>query len=58
MVNWRDEWREQPGARQPLLQQRFRKRWIQVWRAGEWRALPAQQIPLGPATGQLHQQPR
>ena len=58
VVNWRDEWREQPGARQPLLQQRFRKRWIQVWRAGEWRALPAQQIPLGPATGQLHQQPR
>lgn len=25
VVNWRDEWRE-PGDRQPLLQQRFRKR--------------------------------
>lgn len=57
VVNWRDEWRE-PGARQPLLQQRFRKRWIQVWRAGDWRALPAQQIPLDPAAGQLRYQPR
>jgi hypothetical protein len=56
VVNWRHEWRE-PGA-QPLLQQRFRTRWIQVWRAGEWRALPAQQIPLDPAAGQLRYQPR
>ena len=56
VVNWRHEWRE-PGA-QPLLQQRFRTRWIQVWRAGDWRALPAQQIPLDPATGQLRYQPR
>lgn len=56
VVNWRDEWRE-PGA-QPLLQQRFRKRWIQVWRAGDWRALPAQQIPLAPPPGQLPHQPR
>ena len=57
VVNWRDEWRE-PGDRQPLLQQRFRKRWIQVWRAGDWRALPAQQIPLDPAASQLRYQPR
>lgn len=57
VVNWRDEWRE-PGVRQPLLQQRFRKRWIQVWRAGDWRALPAQQIPLDPAAGELRYQPR
>ena len=56
VVNTRDRWTH-AGA-QPIVQQRFRKRWIQVWRAGEWRALPAQQIPLGPATGQLHQQPR
>ena len=40
------------------LQQRFRKRWIQVWRAGDWRALPAQQIPLDPAASQLRYQPR
>ena len=56
VVNTLDPW-TLPGP-QPVTQQRFRKRWIQVWRAGEWRALPAQQIPLGPATGQLHQQPR
>ena len=56
VVNWRNEWRE-PGA-QPLLQQPFRKRWVQVWRAGDWRALPAQQIPLGPPPGHLHHQPR
>ena len=57
VVNWRDEWRE-PGGPKPLLQQRFRKRWIQVWRAGDWRALPAQQIPLDPAASQLRYQPR
>ena len=56
VVNWRNEWRE-PGP-QPLLQQRFRTRWIQVWRAGDWCALPAQQIPLDPASGQLRYQPR
>ena len=56
VVNWRNEWRE-PGT-QPLLQQRFRTRWIQVWRAGDWRGLPAQQIPLDPASGQLRYQPR
>ena len=56
VVNWRDEWRE-PGP-QPLTQQRFRTRWIQVWRAGVWRALPAQRIPLQPADSQLRYQPR
>ena len=56
VVNTRDRWTH-AGA-QPIVQQRFRKRWIQVWRAGEWRALPAQQIPLGPATGELRYQPR
>ena len=56
VVNWRNEWRE-PGT-QPLLQQRFRTRWIQVWRAGDWRGLPAQQIPLDPVSGQLRYQPR
>ncbi|HSD17520.1 MAG TPA: glycosyltransferase family 39 protein [Thermomonas sp.] len=55
VVNTRDAW-SHPGA-QPVAQQRFRKRWIQVWRAGEWRGLPAQQIPLAPA-GQLGHQPR
>ncbi|WP_374606027.1 ArnT family glycosyltransferase [Thermomonas sp.] len=56
VVNTRDRWTH-AGA-QPIVQQRFRKRWIQVWRAGEWRALPAQQIPLGPAAGELRYQPR
>ena len=56
VVNWRDEWRE-PGP-QPLTQQRFRSRWIQVWRAGDWRALPAQQLPLQPAARHLRYQPR
>ena len=56
VVNTRDRWTH-AGA-QPIVQQRFRKRWIQVWRAGDWRALPAQQIPLDPAAGELRYQPR
>jgi len=61
VVNTREAW-TQPGP-QPLLQQRFRARWIQVWRAGDWRGLPAQQIPIQPlpvqgAPGQLRAQPR
>ena len=56
VVNTRDAWTHS-GA-QPLVQQRFRKRWIQTWRAGDWRALPAQQIPLQPAVTELRQQPR
>ena len=61
VVNTREAW-TQPGP-QPLLQQRFRARWIQVWRAGDWRGLPAQQIPIQPlpvqgAAGQLRAQPR
>jgi 4-amino-4-deoxy-L-arabinose transferase-like glycosyltransferase len=56
VVNTRDAWTH-PGA-QPIVQQRFRKRWIQAWRAGDWRGLPAQQIPLVPPPGQLQQQPR
>jgi 4-amino-4-deoxy-L-arabinose transferase-like glycosyltransferase len=56
VVNTLDAW-SQPGP-QPVAQQRFRKRWIQVWRAGEWRALPAQQLPLQPGAGQLRYQPR
>jgi 4-amino-4-deoxy-L-arabinose transferase-like glycosyltransferase len=56
VVNTRDDWRV-PGP-QPVAQQRFRTRWIQVWRAGDWRALPAQQIPLRPGDGGLRYQPR
>ena len=61
VVNTREAWTH-PGP-QPVLQQRFRTRWIQVWRAGEWRGLPAQQIPVQPlpmqgAAGQLRPQPR
>ena len=56
VVNTRDPWTH-PGA-QPVLQQRFRKRWIQTWRAGEWRGLPAQQIPLQPVLRELRQKPR
>ena len=61
VVNTREAW-TQPGP-QPLLQQRFRARWIQVWRGGDWRGLPAQQIPIQPlpvqgAAGQLRAQPR
>lgn len=55
VVNTLEPWTH-PGP-QPLAQQRFRTRWIQAWRAGEWRRLPAQQLPLQPATGELHPQP-
>ncbi|HWS77955.1 MAG TPA: glycosyl transferase [Thermomonas sp.] len=56
VVNTREDWRV-PGP-QPVAQQRFRARWIQVWRAGDWRALPAQQLPLQASAGQLRTQPR
>lgn len=61
VVNTREAWTH-PGP-QPVLQQRFRTRWIQVWRAGDWRGLPAQQIPIQPlpvqgTPGQLRAQPR
>ncbi len=56
VVNTLDEWTV-PGP-QPLIQQRFRTRWIQVWRAGQWRALPAQQLPLRPGQGELRSSPR
>ena len=56
VVNTQDAWR-QPGV-QPVAQQRFRSRWIQVWRAGDWRALPAQQLPLAPHPAGLRYQPR
>ncbi len=56
VVNTRERW-DATGP-QPVTQQRFRTRWIQVWRAGQWRDLPAQQLPLQPATGELHSQPR
>ncbi|MGV8923042.1 MAG: glycosyltransferase family 39 protein [Thermomonas sp.] len=56
VVNTRDAWTA-PGP-QPVIQQHFRLRWIQVWRAGQWRALPAQQLPLQAGTGELHSQPR
>ena len=56
VVNALDAW-SAPGP-QPVTQQRFRARWIQVWRAGEWRALPAQQLPLQPGEGKLRSQPR
>ena len=44
VVNAREDWRA-PGPH-PVIQQRFRSRWVQVWRASDWRALPAQQLPL------------
>jgi len=56
VVNTLEAWRA-PGP-QPVFQQRFRTRWIQVWHAGEWRGLPAQQLPLQAASGQLRSQPR
>lgn len=56
VVNTREAW-QVPGP-QPVTQQRFRRRWIQVWQAGEWRALPAQQLPLQASAGQLRTQPR
>ena len=56
VVNTREAW-TLAGPR-PVHQQRWRTRWIQVWRAGEWRALPAQQLPLQPTAGQLRYQPR
>lgn len=56
VVNTRTAW-DQPGV-QPVFQQRWRTRWIQVWQAGEWRSLPAQQLPLQPTAGQLRYQPR
>jgi 4-amino-4-deoxy-L-arabinose transferase-like glycosyltransferase len=56
VVNSREDW-HLPGT-QPVAQQRFRTRWIQVWRAGDWRALPAQQLPLQASSGQLRTQPR
>jgi 4-amino-4-deoxy-L-arabinose transferase-like glycosyltransferase len=56
VVNTLDSWRA-AGA-QPVAQQRWRTRWIQVWRAGDWRALPAQQLPLQAGSGELRYQPR
>ena len=56
VVNTLDPW-TLPGP-QPVTQQRFRKRWIQVWQAGDWRGLPAQQLPLQPAAGHQRAQPR
>lgn len=56
VVNTLEAWTH-PGA-QPVAQQRWRTRWIQVWRAGDWRALPAQQLPLQPGAGELRYQPR
>ncbi len=56
VVNTLVPW-QAPGA-QPVAQQRWRTRWIQVWRAGEWRALPAQQLPLQAGSGELRYQPR
>lgn len=56
VVNTREAW-TLAGPR-PVHQQRWRTRWVQVWRAGEWRALPAQQLPLQPTAGQLRYQPR
>ena len=56
VVNTLEAW-QHPGAR-PVTQQRWRTRWVQVWRAGDWRALPAQQLPLQAGAGQLRSQPR
>ena len=56
VVNTLDPWTT-PGP-QPVIQQPFRLRWIQVWRAGQWRALPAQQLPLQTGASQLDRQPR
>lgn len=56
VVNTLDPWTA-PGP-QPLIQQPFRFRWIQVWQAGQWRALPAQQLPLQAGAGELNSQPR
>ena len=56
VVNAREDWRA-PGPH-PVIQQRFRSRWVQVWRASDWRALPAQQLPLQAAARQLRSQPR
>ena len=56
VVNTLHDWRH-PGA-QPVTQQRWRTRWVQVWRAGDWRALPAQQLPLQAGAGELRYQPR
>lgn len=56
VINALDAWTA--AGPQPLIQQRFRTRWIQVWRAGQWRALPAQQLPLQPGEGGLRNQPR
>ncbi|MFS8136651.1 MAG: ArnT family glycosyltransferase [Thermomonas sp.] len=56
VVNALDAWTL--AGPQPVIQQRFRTRWIQVWRAGQWRALPAQQIALRPGAGVLRSSPR
>ncbi|MEO6227670.1 MAG: hypothetical protein ABIO61_07455, partial [Thermomonas sp.] len=56
VVNALDAWTL--AGPQPVIQQRFRTRWIQVWPAGQWRALPAQQIPLRPGEGVLRSSPR
>ena len=42
----------------PVLQQRFRQRWVQVWRADDWRRLPDPQLPLQSAAGYRRAQPR
>ena len=56
VVNTREAWRM--SGPQPITQQRWRTRWIQVWRAGDWRGLPAQQLPLQAGAGELRYQPR
>ena len=56
VVNTREKWIH-PGP-QPVLQQAFRTRWIQVWRAGDWRSLPAQGLPVQATPGQLPPHPR
>lgn len=42
----------------PLFQQPWRQRWVQVWQADAWLALPEQQRPLPPSAYHLRYQPR
>ena len=46
------------GAPQPLFQQPWRMRWLQVWPAATWLRLPEQQRPLPPSAHSLRYQPR